>query len=201
VVVAIPPALAGRIVYEPALPGFRDQLTARMPPGAAIKCLVVYDEPFWRADGMTGQASSLDGPVRVTFDGSPQDGTPGVLTAFVVGSAARAVTQLPEAERRAAVLGALAGFFGERARRPIEFIEQNWMDEEFTRGCYHGFAPPGVWSVYGPALRKPVGRIHWAGTETGVREMGSMGGAVDSGARVAREILALEPMQTYAVAA
>ena len=191
VVLAIPVTLAGRIDYEPSLPGYRDQLTQRMPAGAAIKCLAIYDEPFWRAEGLTGQASDPLGPVRVSFDTSPPDGRPGVLSAFVVGSGARTLTRRSRADRRAAVLESLARSFGERARRPAEFVEQNWIDEEFTRGCYHGFAPPGVYTAFGPALRRPIGRIHWAGTETGVHQMGSMGGAVDSGRRVAREIFEL----------
>jgi monoamine oxidase len=48
VVVAIPPVLAGRIDHEPVLPPWRDQLTQRMPMGSVIKCMAVYDEPFWR---------------------------------------------------------------------------------------------------------------------------------------------------------
>jgi monoamine oxidase len=189
-VVAIPVTLAGRITYEPALPGYRDQLTQRLPAGAAIKCLAIYDQPFWRAAGLSGQVTISDGPFRVAFDTSPPDGSPGVMSAFVTGSAARMMTRLQPAERRAAVLDGLARGLGPRAGKPADFIEQNWLDEEFTRGCYHGFAPPGVYTVYGSALRAPVGRIHWAGTETGVHQMGSMGGAIDSGRRVARELLA-----------
>lgn len=191
-VVALPMTLAGRIDYDPSLPGYRDQLTQRMPAGAAIKCLAIYDEPFWRAAGLSGQVTDNEGPFRVAFDTSPPDGRPGVLSAFVTGSAARALTRLPRAERRTAVLEGLVRGLGPRAGKPVDFVEQNWLDEEFTRGCYHGFAPPGVYTVYGPALRAPIGRIHWAGTETGVHQMGSMGGAVDSGRRVARELLARE---------
>ena len=189
VVVAVPLTLAGRIEYAPALPGFRDQLTQRMPAGSAIKCLMVYDEPFWREQGFSGQVTTTNGPFRVVFDTSPRDGSPGVLSAFVTGSAARTMTRLAPAERRAAVLRALTATFGSRILRPLAFFEQNWLDEEFTRGCYHGFAPPGVYTSYGPALRAPIGRIHWAGTETGVHQLGSMGGAVDSGRRAAREVL------------
>src|SRR5215213_6953675 len=47
-IVAVSPALAGRIAYDPPLPGFRDQLTQRMPLGTVAKCMAVYDEPFWR---------------------------------------------------------------------------------------------------------------------------------------------------------
>ncbi|MFI5797424.1 flavin monoamine oxidase family protein [Streptomyces sp. NPDC051677] len=190
VVVAVPLTLSGRIEYAPALPGYRDQLTQRMPAGAALKCLAIYDEPFWRADGFSGQVTTSDGPFRVALDTSPPGGSPGVLSAFVTGSAARELTRLPAPDRRTAVLGALTRALGPRAAKPADFVEQNWLDEEFTRGCYHGFAPPGVYTSYGPALRAPIGRIHWAGTETGVHQMGSMGGAVDSGLRAARELFA-----------
>jgi monoamine oxidase len=190
VVVALPVTLAGRIAYEPALPGYRDQLTQRMPAGSAMKCLAIYDEPFWRAEGRSGQVTSTDGPFRVAFDTSPADGSPGVLSAFVTGSAARALTVLSPEERRSAVIGGLVKGLGPRAAKVVDFVEQNWLDEEFTRGCYHGYATPGTLTAYGPALRAPIGRIHWAGTETGVHQMGSMGGAIDSGLRAARELLA-----------
>ena len=45
-------------------------------------------------------------------------------------------------------------------------------------------------SVFGPALRPPVGPIHWAGTETATEWTGYMDGAVQSGERAADEVLA-----------
>ena len=54
--IALPPTLAARIAYAPALPALRDQLMQRMPQGAVTKCMAVYDEPFWRGDGLSGQA-------------------------------------------------------------------------------------------------------------------------------------------------
>ncbi|MBL1494932.1 oxidoreductase, partial [Klebsiella pneumoniae] len=76
-------ALAGRLAYDPPLPGLRDQLTQRLPMGSVIKLMVVYAEPFWRREGLTGQAFSDEGPVRVTFDNSPPSGSPGVLLGFM----------------------------------------------------------------------------------------------------------------------
>ena len=64
VIVAIPPTLAGRHRLHPAMPALRDQLTQRMPMGTVIKVQCVYDEPFWRADGLAGQATSDTGPVE-----------------------------------------------------------------------------------------------------------------------------------------
>ncbi|HTZ44767.1 MAG TPA: FAD-dependent oxidoreductase [Jatrophihabitans sp.] len=190
VVVAVPVPLAGRIQYDPVLPGARDQLTQRMTMGAAIKYLVLFDEPFWRNDGMTGLAISHTSPIRAVLDGSPPDGSPGVLTAFVTGPPARVLARMTGGERRELLLRQLVHYFGPRAGKPYDFIEQNWMAEQYTRGCYHAYAPPGLYTEFGPSLKQPIGRIHWAGAETVPVEFGSMSGAIYSGRRVATEILA-----------
>jgi monoamine oxidase len=188
VIVAVPPALAGRIDYQPILPGLRDQLTQRMPQGSVIKAEAVYATPFWRSQGLNGYANGDVGPVKLTWDNSPPSGRPGVLVAFVLGTEARALARRPAAARRAAVLAGLEGLFGPPAASPVRYIEHAWAEEEWTRGCYVGFMPPGVWSDYGDQLRAPVGRIHWAGTETATVWNGYMDGAVRSGERAAAAV-------------
>ncbi len=189
-ILALPPTLAGRLRYRPALPGYRDQLTQRVPMGSVIKIQCIYDTPFWRDDGLSGQATSDTGAARITFDNSPSGGAPGVLLTFVEGDEGRYWSRQPVAARRAAVLGSLARYFGERAGQPREYIEQSWAEEEYTRGCYAGFLPPGVWTAYGEALRAPSGRLHWAGTETATVWNGYMEGALQSGERAAAEAVA-----------
>jgi monoamine oxidase len=189
-IVAMSPSLAGRIDYHPALPALRDQLTQRVPNGSIIKCEAVYDKPFWRAAGLSGQVVSDASPVRVTWDNSPPGGKPGVLLGFIAGSAAREYGRKSAAARRTAVLNNFATYFGKQALKPKAFHEKNWSTDEWTRGCYTGYMPPGVLLDVGEALRKPVGRIHWAGTETSTIWAGYMDGAVRSGHRAAKEVLA-----------
>lgn len=188
VIVAVAPTLAGRIAYEPGLPAARDQLTQRMPQGSVIKFEAVYPKPFWRAEGLSGSSYAEAPPVGFTFDNSPPDGRPGVLLGFVAGSEARRMAGAGPATRRRRVLEAFARLFGSAAGRPHQLIEHNWSQEVWTRGCYAGYLGPGVWSDYGAALRAPVGRIHWAGTETAEVFTGYMDGAVRSGERAAREV-------------
>ncbi len=88
------------------------------------------------------------------------------------------------------MLSAFTRLFGPAAAHPRRLIEHNWSQEVWTRGCYAGYLGPGVWSDYGAALRAPVGRIHWAGTETAEVFTGYMDGAVRSGERAAREVRA-----------
>ncbi|KAB2384557.1 flavin monoamine oxidase family protein [Actinomadura montaniterrae] len=189
-VIAVPPPLAARIRYAPGLPGDRDQLVQRLPMGRVIKVNVVYDEPFWRADGFSGQANSDRRGFAVVFDNTPESGAPGVLVGFLEGRHADAAARLDPAARRERVLADLAGYFGPRARDPIAFIERDWAEEEYSRGCYGAFATPGTLTRFGPALRRPVGPLHWAGTETATRWAGYMDGAVESGHRAAREVAA-----------
>jgi monoamine oxidase len=190
VIVALPPTLTSRIFYDPPLPGHRDQLTQRMPQGSVIKCMAIYDEPFWRDDGLSGMATSDTGPAKIVFDNSPPDGSPGVLLGFLEGERARVIGRLEPEERRRQVLAGLARLFGPKASNPANFIERSWAEEVWTRGCYGCYMPPGAWTSFGDALRAPIGPIHWAGAETATVWNGYMDGAVQSGERAAQEALA-----------
>jgi monoamine oxidase len=196
VIVTLPPALAGRLRYSPPLPAARDLLTQQMPMGSVIKAQVAYDTPFWRDDGLSGFVHSPDGPVSFTIDGSPKDGSSGVMTCFIAGKHGRVLSAMPDEERRRLVVDTLVTYFGPRAAEPVEYAELDWSNEEYTRGCYGGHLVPGAWTAYGHALAEPVGRIHWAGTETADVSNGYMDGAVRSGKRAASEVLAMLPVTT-----
>ena len=186
-IIALPPALAARLRYTPSLPADRDQLVSRMPMGRVIKVNVCYQEPFWRASGFSGQATSDRRPCGVVFDNSPPQAGLGVLVGFLEGRHADDAARLDPAQRRERVLADLAGLFGRQALAPVDYLEHDWAAEEFTRGCYGGFATPGTLTRFGPALRTPIGALHWAGTETATRWTGYIDGAVESGHRAAGE--------------
>jgi monoamine oxidase len=189
-IIAMAPALAARIRYTPDLPARRDQLTQHAPMGTVIKCMAVYDRPFWRDDGLSGMATSDTGPVKLTFDNSPPDGRPGVLLGFVEGQEGRDLLAATRAKRRREVLASFERYFGSRARTGArQYIEKSWAADPWTRGCYVGYFPPGVLVGYRGALWNPVGRLHWAGTETATLWNGYMDGAIQSGYRAAREVL------------
>jgi monoamine oxidase len=188
-IVAVAPTLGGRIAYDPPLPGYRDQLTQRMPLGTVAKCMGIYDEPFWRGEGLSGQGTSDAGPVKLTFDNSPPDGSPGVLLGFLEGRRARELGRLEAGERRAAVIDCFARLFGPRAARPDGYVERLWAEEEWSRGCYGCHMPTGAWTNYGPALREPIGSLHWAGAEYATVWNGYMDGAVRSGEATASAVL------------
>lgn len=191
VVVAMPPSMAARIDYEPSLPAARDQLMQRYALGWLIKCEAVYDQPFWREQGLSGGVVSDVGPAKLTYDVSPPEGNPGVLLGFVGGDEARLWgTRSPES-LRAAVIDNFVTYFGEQARAVREFYIQDWASEPWSRGGPIAFGGPGTLTGYGPALRESVGRIHWGGTEMADYWHGFMDGAVRAGEQVAKELIRL----------
>lgn len=188
-IIAVPPALASRIHFDAPLPAKRDGLFQRMPMGSVIKVHVAYAEPFWRKAGLSGQAASDGHAFNVVFDQSPDDERVGILVGFIDGAHAIEMSAMGDNARRQHVIAALVDYFGPKAAEPIDYVDQDWTAEEWSRGCYVGHMAPGVMTLFGDQIREPVGRLHWAGTETATEWAGYMDGALQSGIRAAGEIL------------
>ncbi|MEZ5155714.1 MAG: FAD-dependent oxidoreductase [Solirubrobacterales bacterium] len=190
-IVTVPPALMGGIDFKPPLPANRAQFDQRMPMGTVVKCMAFYDAPFWREAGLNGMTTSDQGPVRLTYDNSPPDGRPGVLLGFIEGQDARDLAGATDQERKAAVVECFARYFGSEAEsRMTGYVEKSWAADPWSRGCYGGITPPGAITGYPGVIRRPFGRIHWAGTESATQWGGYMDGAIQSGQRAAAEVLA-----------
>jgi len=189
VIVAMAPTLAARIAYKPMLSANRDQFTQRAPMGSSIKVHATYPTAFWREKGLSGQVISQEGDVTLTVDNSPPSGKPGIMVGFLEGQEARRWAGRSDADLQKMVLAAFVKYFGPQAAKPIAFYKANWDEEPWARGCFTGVLPPGVWTGFPGAVRKPAGRIHWAGTETATQWYAYMDGAVSSGERAANEIM------------
>ena len=195
VIVAMTPQDANRVRYAPTLTTQRIMVQKIWPIGGGWKTFAVYKKPFWRAQGLNGGAITDLPAALYTADNSPPDGSPGVLLSFFgtanqnfeFGGSPRQLNDL--GARRSAVLGAFATIFGKQALHPIEYIEKDWQREPWIAGC-KAPVPPGLLTMYTSALSDPVGRIHWAGTETAPINVGAMDGAVRAGERTAREVAA-----------
>lgn len=193
VVAALAPALCGRIIWEPALPLMRDRLQDRYLEGHGIKAFAVYDTPWWRDRGLAGVALGRP-PMKVILDVSPQDGNAGVLVGMVAVTGATAAAwsaELSDEDRAKALFVEHAGeLLGGDAPEPSEVHLFSWVGAPWSVGCAVGL-PPGVLSTAGPSLRAPIGRIVWAGAETGAPQNDWMEAAVSAGERAATEAAAL----------
>jgi monoamine oxidase len=179
-VIAMPPAAAARLIFDPPLPPSRRELHERAPMGRYFKVMVTYDRPFWREAGFSGEVASVRGPVIAAYDDDPGDGT-GALLNFIGGDAAMHWAALPPDQQKQAVLGCLARWFGDAALHPTGYGFNDWTAQRFTGGAPVACLAPGVLSRVGPALRAPCGRIHWAGTEAALKWTGYMDGAIRAG--------------------
>ena len=188
VVIAVPPVLAARIAFDPPLPSDKDAILTRMHPGSVIKVNVVYEEPFWRDEGLSGQWLDPSQPLSIGLDNSPPEGSPGVLVGFFETEAARRFSGAPPEDRKEAALSSIVASFGPKAADPQRYHELDWSAEPWTRGCYAGQPAIGATVAFGRALRTPLGPIHWAGAETATMWNGYLDGAVASGHRAAQEV-------------
>lgn len=188
-IVAIPPVLSGRVEYAPSVSVGRDQLTQRFAMGASVKVIVTYDVPFWREAGFSGEVLSSDGPLSIVYDGSTADDRQPALVGLVAGSQARQWSSQPLPDRQRRVTGAFARYFGDAANAFSEYRELDWGMEAWSRGGPAAALSPGVLTHSFPHLRKPEGRLHWAGAETATESIGYMEGAIQAGQRAADEVL------------
>jgi putrescine oxidase len=188
-IVAVPPNLAAGIRFQPALPAWRMRLQQASSQGSVTKILSVYPEPFWRAQGLSGEGFAPHQLVRELYDNSPPSGSVGVLCTFLPGEQAEFAGRLNPDARRELVLEGMAKFVGPSALHATDYIETDWSAEEWTRGAYASTFGIGGLTRFGPDLRRPVGPIHWACSDNAGFGHMHMEGAVRSGEAAAGELL------------
>ncbi|MYZ06828.1 FAD-dependent oxidoreductase [Streptomyces sp. SID2999] len=188
VIVTASPAHRAAIEFEPALPEQAQGLTRTWRMGVLSKAFVAYEEPFWRADGFSGEGVTDTGTVFITFDVSPAPGGPGVMMAFCDP---RVFDGFSPEVRRDRVVRQLADLYGPRARTPIDYVDHCWGAEPFAPGGPNPAVAPYATVSFGEALTEPHGRVHWAGSETAGEWAGSMNGAVLTGQRTAEHVVTL----------
>ncbi|MDA3146558.1 FAD-dependent oxidoreductase [Leucobacter sp. UCMA 4100] len=191
VISTLPPQAASRVRFTPELPLAKRRFVAKSVMGDVAKIHVGYQTPFWRTKGFSGEAVTYGAPmVGVIFDNSPDDAASGVLVCFVYADRLREWQALDAEARREEVIATLVRMFGEEARAALWYTEKNWSNDEFAGGGYAATPAPGTWIEHAAAgWREPVGRLHWAGTETASVWNGYIDGAIRSGERAAAEIL------------
>ena len=195
VVVALSPSLYGSITFDPALPPQKAGPAARMYGGSIVKVLTRYATPWWRERGYSGELFDTAGHiVSGGYDDCQSDGDRHYygLIGFVAGQTARDWARRSAADRMAAVTAQYREAFDcDDALRPLSYVELDWAQEEYSRGCYNAVAPPGVLTTMREQLTASAadGRLHFAAAELAVRWAGYLSGAVESGERAGHDVL------------
>lgn len=190
VISTLPPRLAVQQSYDPPLPAWREETACKVAAGNVIKAFLVYERPFWRDEGLSGQSSTDDGAVRVTFDTTTGADQHGLLMGFFEGADADSLAKRSVTLRKRAFIDSVVQTFGDAAADPIDYIERDWSTEEFTGGCHGAHFTPGIWMGFGPALAAPEGVLSWAGAEYATKGNGYMEGAVRSATEVSARVAA-----------
>ncbi len=185
VILALPPRLAAAtILFEPDLSHPLTQAMLRIGTWMAgqAKFCALYEEPFWRRTGLSGQAFSERGPLCEIHDGSNNGRGPYGLTGFV---GTPAVQRMRPQRLIEAILSQLASLYGEPAAHPAAFFYQDWAQEPFTATQYD--QPPMVeHPLYHPPAGQTAiwdGTLHFAGTETADQHGGYLEGALSAAER------------------
>ncbi|MFC3614916.1 flavin monoamine oxidase family protein [Lutimaribacter marinistellae] len=171
VVVALPPRLTvGLGLSVPDVPTWM---------AGHAKLVAVFDSPFWRNQGLNGDAISHRGPLAEIHDASPMDATEGAMFGFAMPGAAR------DPEFRSRAMDQLARLFGPEAATPRHVFIKDWSTDPAT-SVQADQTPPAAHPRY-RAIR-PTQKVIFAGTETALVEGGFLEGALEA-AETAREQL------------
>ncbi|GFR64874.1 amine oxidase [Elysia marginata] len=198
VIVATPPKAMEHMTFTPELSSLRRSLMKFMPMGSLTKVILTYETAFWRDAGLSGEVVSNGGgpvltlcptgPICLTYDATTEKGSP-ALVAFLGGNLAVAYASVTAKQRQEAVLEHLGVFFGPQVRKFLDYAEKDWNLEPFSFGSPVAFLSPGGMDVFTATVRKPEGRLHFAGTETATVWSGYMSGAVQAGEASALAVL------------
>lgn len=192
-IVSIPSAMYKTLNISPSLPPDVRDVTDSAKLGHYNKCLVCYDKPWWRDLGFNGFFMSYEGPVVVARDTSVEETGHYALTCFVNGSHGERWSKLYPHERRKVVLDQIAAIFNvglnHEAYKPIEVFDQIWKHEPFSQGALAPITEIGHYTKYDSVYGKPVGNLHFVGTEYSKEWKGYMEGALCSGEEGASEVV------------
>lgn len=190
VVLALPPRIAGRITYSPALPPETLRAMADIPTWMAgqAKAVATYDRPFWRDAGLSGDAISRRGPMLEIHDASPVQGGPYALFGFI-GVPLHA--RRDESLLRKATCDQLIRIFGNEAAKPRSLLIKDWAIDCFT-ATEADRQPVYAHPTYGlPKILAQIwnDRLIFAGTEVASQFGGYVEGALEAAEDALTQIL------------
>lgn len=189
VIIAIPPPLVSEIKFDPPLSPEKTIATNQINMGKVGKCFAIYEKPFWRNDGFSGQTlADSNSPFQAMYDCSPKSGEYGIIMAFTIAARADEFFNRELSKRQEIMTGFLVRYFGEKASNPMQYLDYTMTDETWSGGCYAGIYPLGAWTNFQNVYAKTEGNIIWAGTESSDVWYGYIEGAVRAGERSVGEL-------------
>ncbi|KIN67072.1 Amine oxidase [Sulfitobacter donghicola DSW-25 = KCTC 12864 = JCM 14565] len=181
VVLSMPPRTAAKITFTPALPDETMRSLQSVPTWMAghAKSVAVYDTPFWRHEGLSGDAQSRFGPMVEIHDASPDIGGPYALFGFIgVPPQGRVDGQT----LRDHVTEQFVRLFGAQAANPKQLYIKDWAFDPYT-ATSADHAPLYAHPTYSmPANLSNLwgGQLQISGTEVAPHFGGFLEGALEA---------------------
>lgn len=192
-IISIPSAMLKELSFSPPLPARAQEVYNNAKLGHYNKAIVFYKKPWWRESGFNGFVMDINGPACVIRDTSFDDEGIYGFTCFTNGSVGEEWAKRTPEKRRKVVLDQLAHAFNagrdSEVYEPLEYIEQIWKHEQYSRGALAPVTKIGHLSKYRDIYGKAIGHIHFVGTEYATHWKGYMEGALTSGDAGAKEVI------------
>ncbi|MFD1928259.1 flavin monoamine oxidase family protein [Sporosarcina siberiensis] len=191
VILALPPRIVAQYIsFTPALPlNLKMSLEEKSTwMGGQAKVIAVYDRPFWREDGLSGQAISRVDILQEIHDASVEEGSGALFGFFGISSKRR--QEIGEEKILELVIDQLVRFFGPLAAKPISLLYKDWSVDSETAvdsdsepiTAFPDYSVPNGLDVW-------ENKVFFAGTETSSEHGGHLEGALLAAERAVTEVL------------
>lgn len=191
VILALPFSALRRCEIAVEMPRHKRRVIAELPYGTSAKVLVVLRERAWSRELASGMSYGDGSVYHHAWEATAGTQSPmAVMTAVAGGARGVSVGESnPEAQGQR-VIDALEGLWpGVSGAYTGRAVRMHWPTARYSLGSTACYAP-GDWCRLAGAEATSVGRIHFAGEHTSGEFAATMNGAVESGERAAREVLA-----------
>ena len=192
VVCTLPFSVLRHIDTTPAFSPLKQQIVSSLKYTPVTRSFLEVKQKFWESTGESGTAMTdlTIGQVQkhpMILTG--KEGERAILEGHARGQHALQLDQMSQDNRLKLTLDQMQKVHPDIAHYYEGGITKSWQNDPWSRGAYSKFLP-GQITAWLPEISRPEGRIHFAGEHTSIYS-GSMEGAVESGARAAKEINAL----------
>lgn len=187
-IVALPPVMASRLDYQPALEPSLSGALSGWASGAVIKALVRYQRPFWRQAGLSGMVMWRDPAGLFACDVS-RNADQAALVVFIGGPLAVAWRSRSEEAIRQEIIGKLVMALGDRAKDVVDVSWRDWTDDRWSGGGYSDTGTFSATTEVEAIIRDGARRVHFACSEVSPSFPGYIEGAIVAGRNAAMKVI------------
>jgi monoamine oxidase len=184
------------IEWNPVIPKAQWNMARDLQYSRIMKSAVLFNSRFWKTPRSGGFSVFTYRASDFCFDSTYGQDTDrrGILCSYAIGDKADDLASEPNDNNVMKWISEDAAAAVQPGPRvpvsPIRIRRQPWQREKWIHGAY-AFYQPGQWFTVMPALQTPHKRVHFAGEHLSDENQGFMEGAVETGEKAARQVIAL----------